>query len=290
MIYYETFLHEMKETRISEEIARGYLEQGILDDIYCKLFCDGEEAKRIRPLIQGIKGFNESLFDEALSNLKIQLNNILVFYENYFMNHPFIGDREAYINPEIVVVLGAARSILSLRIKGAIEYISAFPEAKLVLSGGGFSTRGTEGDFMYEEVRKAELKNEILIERDSMDTLGNALFVRFLLKHENLLSGISRILIVTSRFHILRALYYFRTVFRSSGCTSVAAKGISTINHSLLQQSAHEIMTQHLSVSTLGIFDLPEGALMDEQDMLLKLFQKHKLYQNRYDLLRKYLR
>lgn len=95
-----------------------------------------------------------------------------------------------------------------------------------------------------------------------------------------------RILVVTSRFHTLRSLFYFEQVFGNQ--YEIAVHGVRTTYSDTEKISMHEMMSAYKSVNTLGIFN--QESPLDDQDILLKIFQHHTLYQNRYDLIRKFLK
>ena len=143
---------------------------------------------------------------------------------------------------------------------------------------------------MQMRAREAGLKNPMLIEDKSMDTLGNALFSKFELIQERRLSQIKKVLVYTSNFHTPRALHYFKRIYISDYAHSIVAYGITTEDSDLKKITAHELISEYRADTRLGIFDSHPHNPIDDQAILLKLFKNHDLYQKRYDILERYLK
>ena len=142
---------------------------------------------------------------------------------------------------------------------------------------------------MYKKAIKAGLKNTMLTEKTSMDTIGNALFTKFELKKIGLLERANRILIITSRFHTLRAYYYFKNILNNQNNRAVAVHGVQTNCTQLQSIIAHELQSEYEVQKKLDLFNSQRINPVDDQAILLKLFFNHKLYKNRYDILNHYL-
>lgn len=286
MIYYQKLLQKLKDFDIDRDTAFEKIEKSTLDDLYCDLSSAQNELQRVRPLLTGINAIPDTMFTAALTNADKQLEAILMFFEDWFSQNLFVGDQTAWQDPDLVVVLGANSTTRDLRARGAAEYLKSHPRATAVVSGGGFSSSMTEAQFMQRELQEAGLTNTIYLEDKSMDTIGNALFTKFLLKFNKLIFEGIKILIVTSRFHTMRSLFYFEQLFGKGAI--FAAHGVKTATSASLEKlSVHELISQYNASHSLGIFE--QNEVQDDQDVLLKLFENHALYKNRYDLIREFL-
>jgi uncharacterized SAM-binding protein YcdF (DUF218 family) len=115
---------------------------------------------------------------------------------------------------DAAVVLGAAvdpdgrpSQALLRRVAHGIALYHAGRVPRLVMSGGVVRRPPAEALLMRDAALAAGLPAEaVLVETASVDTLGNALFCRELLARE----GLGRVLLVTDRSHLPRALYTFR--------------------------------------------------------------------------------
>lgn len=125
------------------------------------------------------------------------------------------------VETSVAVVLGSglqadgtATEVTALRAKAAASFIKSRP-MKLVASGSRApndpSDHGkTEAQLMAEIVIAEGVNaDDVLLEDQSFDTFGNAIFTVF--RHlKNLVPG--TLYVVTSPFHMERALYIFRQV------------------------------------------------------------------------------
>lgn len=132
-----------------------------------------------------------------------------IFFEGWIL---FEGIRKPPAKVDCMIVLGAGLSgktmnrPLQLRMNTALQYLLEYPEVPVVLTGG----QGP-GESIPESVamRKFLLDNNIAndriaIETKSTSTLENFSCARHLLD-ENLPAENSKVLIVSNRFHIMRA-------------------------------------------------------------------------------------
>ncbi len=136
----------------------------------------------------------------------------------------------------LVVVLGCkpvgklkkSRSELFLRVEKAAHIIKSLKKPKnnriiVVLSGGTKHNESKEMLTMLKSIlTKQELKKlNILVEDKSNTTFGNAIFTKqkieekIKLKGRNLKDKITKILIVTSDYHAMRAKFLFENVFNT---------------------------------------------------------------------------
>ena len=257
-----------------------------LDKTYVEIVRQLKELKEAEPYLREIHLLSEADLSAAYRNTDQQLHMIIDAFYAWFQTKPYIGNVNAYENPNFVILLGAhAKETMRLRVECASEFLISHPQAKLILSGGGRSIHRAESKQMQIEAERLGIKNEIFCEPDSMDTVANALFVKFLLLAKKHDLEEANILIVTSRFHTMRALAYFKEIFPQS--SSIAALGITTIEGNAEKILAHELASQYEATESLGIFD--QDIKLTDQEMMLKLFMHHDFYKNRYDLLRKFL-
>ena len=118
--------------------------------------------------------------------------------------------------PEFVVVLGAQVQgdqpslTLKKRLDLALSYLQAHPQARAVVSGGqGPDEAYTEASIMADYLQDRGIdKSRILREEKASDTRENLAFSRELV--ETLGVDTSRVLIITSDFHLCRAKYLAR--------------------------------------------------------------------------------
>ena len=286
--YYYKFLKELSELNFENKVCEDDITKNLLDSKLVKIISASKEVTQLQSLLADTEHIPKSLFEKALYNLKQQQNKIIDFYEKWFEEKKIMGDHKAYENPDIIIVLGCNRTMLNLRVECAIKYLKIHPNAIAILSGGGFSTVNTESDYMLELVKKSNIKNKTLQEETSMDTLGNAFFTKLLLKNKNFLVPNLKLLLITSDFHAYRSLHYFNTIYKNSGPFKIAVRGIKTANKNLRDLALHELLTEYQTESTIDIFGMDKNQV-DDTAILIKLFQHHNLYKNRYDILRKFM-
>lgn len=287
--YYRTLLLEWRDKQIEKATLQKEMEQDTIQELYHQIFSIQAKLEGVRPLLTAKNIIDDSLFAQSLNNIAHQLEIILEFFDEWFETHSFLGSHDAYRNPNVIIVLGCHRPVLDIRIRGAIEYAQDFPDAALVLSGGGFSTASTESSYMKKAFEDSGLKNTLYTEETSMDTIGNALFSKFLLLSQHLLKPNCRIVLITSSFHTVRALNYFKQIFNINQPFPLAAKGIKTQDTGLRKTAAHELISEYQASNHEGVLGSLEAVPHNNQDILLNLFLYHKLYLNRYDILRRYL-
>lgn len=221
----------------------------------------------------------------------------------------------------IVCVLGCSgESELKARIEETFEILKQLNEDKknspavVILSGGGIDGQCTEATIMKDlimkklsrDINKKMLKNRILLEEDSLDTVGNAVFSTFVLLHENIIKfnykekrfeGSNnkkiKIWVVTSDYHAPRAYNLFTRIFRSSQVQVRLAPTIADIQ-TYVKRAEKQFESEHMANSqTFALEDVITGlshdiAVGEVFSIFFQLLKKHNLYKNREDFLRDY--
>ncbi len=126
----------------------------------------------------------------------------------------FGGVDESDTVVDYVIVLGAGldrrskpSGPLQMRLDKCIDYVSANPSVKIVVSGGqGFDEEVSEAFAMKEYLTgKGIAKEKIIMEEQSTNTLENIKNTKALLENLPDSESNNKVLIVTNRFHIFRA-------------------------------------------------------------------------------------
>jgi uncharacterized SAM-binding protein YcdF (DUF218 family) len=131
-------------------------------------------------------------------------------------------------------------------------------------------------------------------EEDSLETIGNALFGKFVLLDREFLRPGDRIVVLTSAFHAPRSLTIFRRVFGPDH--EVAAVTVDTTRgaEEEIRLAAHELGTDARSSREIfGLTDPLTGTTSpvapgDHATLFCLLLLHHDLYRHRHDLRRKY--
>ncbi len=257
------------------------------------------------------------LLQMAKQNLQKQQEKILKFYEDFFPDGKTIGDFTDQETPDIFVVLGSANpDIANQRSEHASTLAKRYKNGSIIVSGGGYNVEETEAKRMHDTlISKGIHSDQIIMEADSMDTIGNAFFTKLTLKKRHLLKTGLKILIVTSKFHASRSLNYFRRIFSSQ--YKIAVNCIVTLDEQArIQAARHELLTEYRAQNSVFVFDTGDyirnkatnfqelplrelgayslmshgfvGRSLDDQTLLCQLLDKHDLYKSRFDLWRKY--
>lgn len=295
----EMFLKQLNEEELDQQFEYIFKESEWLE----KLKAIAENSNKIDILI------------DQLTRLKI---DIIEYYIEYFTINRFIGGKPENFIPDIIIGLGCNNSLglLDKRIERIAEMIKVYPDAKLLLSGGGFELLGTEACIMKDALLQTPLldKGDIILEEDSMDTMGNAIFSKLLLKDRGELQDIKSILVVTSPFHAIRARSLFRNIFGNNYNIVVTGHpfhltqdnfsgycdlGMNDGHKQLVKdmedvcdiENLRQKITEH-EIRALyklnKIFtDLGENT-GDESSLFYELFLYDSIYNSRYDILRKY--
>ncbi|MDR2657427.1 MAG: YdcF family protein [Oscillospiraceae bacterium] len=129
---------------------------------------------------------------------------------------------------DCIIVLGAqVKSIgipseaLYRRMSLALEYFNAKRAVIIVTGGQGADEPMAEGDFMYEWMRDNNVSAEFLaVDNTSRNTRENIANARYLMEEQ----GLSRALVITSDYHLPRAL----AVCREQGIDAIGAGSLSS--------------------------------------------------------------
>ncbi len=271
----------------------AHLEDNTLDIILININQTIVEALQLTKIFaQSHQHEIQQLLNHANENLATQKQNIISFYIEYFKSHSIINTQIADCDVDLIVVLGCNHPCVEHRISFAAEHIKKHPNARVLVTGGGFNLAATEGRYMQKQLEKHHITNNILVEELSMDTIANALFSKIMLRKEGLLNTIKHIKIITSKFHVLRAMHYFDTIFNSHVDNPVfhfCGQGVSTSTKENIESlSEHELSSEFQSMQTLSVFN-DSTMLINDNQSLIELIKNHTLYQSRFDILRELL-
>ena len=139
---------------------------------------------------------------------------------------------------EYVIILGAAvkgqkvSPTLQKRLDKGLQYLQAYPESKVILSGGqGYEEEISEAEAMKRYLLAAGIpKERILTEDRSTSTMENFKYTRQLLAEAG--KEVSELTVVTSDFHMFRAkLLAARNGFEAYGITSSTPASVRLNNY-----------------------------------------------------------
>ena len=296
------------ENKFNEQIFRGEL-----DSQFEYIFKEGLWLNKLKRMRE-----DKKKIDFYLSMLLDVKERIMDCYIKHFREHRDIEEGCNEFSPDIIIGLGCNNSLgfLDKRIERIAEISKKYNESQILLSGGGFELGGTEASLMMERlVKKYSVERErIILEEDSMDTLGNATFTKLLLKQNKKLKGIKNILIITSPFHEVRARALFKSVYGKEYKILVTGHlyhinkdefekrcriGLSDNHKEMIDKlegdfdidkfrkklSEQEIRALYKFNET---FSNIEESLGDEVSIFYEVFLNHQIYKERYDILRKY--
>ena len=223
---------------------------------------------------------------EVISNV----DNVLKLSNEVIKNEIDTNDKEQ-CDKEALILLGCKdKHEQSKRVKILHEYLLKMPNSIscILFSGGGYDINECESSLMMNEflaMKSPDLKCILICEDDSMDTVGNALFSRYIINNYEF----SNVKVFTSTFHVTRTYNIFSRVFDPS---SLSVIGTNDYNFNS-QTIESELKSNFLSDKS--IFTMKCGEIdihLDFQDWrtsMLQLFINHDLYKKRFDLMRKYL-
>ena len=281
--------------RLPEDTMTELLENGRLDEYY------GDILEAIQWLNKMIKlQPNKEPYIEVKKELDEQREGILIFYQKYFSDreHDVIGSTLARDNPQFVFALSCnSQEMLRMRVEGALQFAEKNKDSHLILCGGGFNPIHTDAQIMNQMVTEKKFpEDRVIFEDDSIDTIGNALFSKLILKQKKLLPEKARLLVSTSAFHSVRSLNIFRKVYGPN--YDIAVVPIKTVfdNERQIRLVAHELSSDNMSsreIFSLHDFGDIEGGMGqvtpgDEKSIFFQLLLHHNYYLHRYDLTRKY--
>ncbi|MEZ8826557.1 YdcF family protein [Vibrio amylolyticus] len=287
MIYFQHAIEKIYSYSIDKQKAFDLIKKNQLDNWFVEINNLRTELSNVQRLLVDLDYLSQDEFTKVFTYADDLQTAIIKFYEEWYQDNPFHGDKDAYKDPNFVVVLGSNPHTSDERIHGAVSWIQqSSSKAKVVLTGGGFSSAQTEAQHMSEVFASFKLPNTVFLENYAMDTIGNAWFSKNLLRQQGLLLPNTKILVVTSCFHVIRSLFFFKQIFGEDFL--IASHGVKTCTGSIDTVSAEEMVKEYNSVQSLNIFN--QETPQDDQDILLKLLQNHDLYKNRYDLIRMFLK
>jgi len=198
----------------------------------------------------------------------------------------------ASATPDAIVVLGCqSRAELAARVDAAARTLAALPPASgalVVLSGGARFGSGTEASEMAARLARRvpdlSTRARVIQETDSLDTLGNAVFTALTLRRLGWPAG-SRVVLVTSDFHLQRSLAYFARLLPQTD--QLVGTGARPPGRSLAQDFRHASReAASLTRTQRGLFREVKPAAPDE--VLAWLYLHHPYYRGRNDLLQRW--
>ncbi|MGF1683302.1 YdcF family protein [Photobacterium minamisatsumaniensis] len=287
MSYYLRLVVELKNVKINKNEVFDLIKSYRLDVFYFDLLYKTTELRKVKRYLIESGIIIEKDISLALSQSNYTLSYLLSCLVEWYGDRNYIGNTESFLNPDIIIILGAdSHENLFPRIEKSEKIIKDNPNSILVLSGGGFSLSESESRTMLTYVESYGITNEIILEEDSMDTIGNAFFSKLKLEKHALQHSKSKVLVITSAFHSLRSHRYFDLILGDRW--KVATHGVRTIFNEceIKKRNVHELSTQKQAENILKFI---ENEKTNNNDLILKLFFEHDLYKNRYDLLRKFL-
>jgi uncharacterized SAM-binding protein YcdF (DUF218 family) len=266
----------------SEEDFKRGISDGTLSTLYVQLAAERQTLRTLQTLVARRRPVML-----AAQNVDKILAAIREFYADY-IHEPWLGDERAYQSPDIIVILGAGPSALSQRLDHALPIIQRFEKVPVVLSGGG-RTITLEAQAMHDYLKNNGVaEDRLIMEPDSLDTVGNAVFTGFTLAKKNIRSG--KILLVTSDFHAPRALFLFQSILGSR--FRVAVSPTPSVTEDLPARIEAELQEEALAVRDLlhwpPIGGAPPRRVKGLCDVFYQLLLRHKLYEARWDLARRY--
>ena len=265
------------------------LNERVLDEQFREVFDNIRWVKEISKLGTPIP-------KKLLGMLEELKEKIVNYYIEYFKTTKNLRKIE---NPDLIIGLGCKNGLgfLDKRIEVVGELVEAYPKARILLSGGGVGVFHTEAKEMFERLKeKFNLNQElVLLEEDSLDTLGNIVFSKLLLKKLDLLEEIKKIVVVTSPFHAIRVHSLFSRVFPKKIEFEVRGHDfyLSEIHSENTTKKIveNEIRSLYRSDRIFNIVNLKEEEHrleVDETSIFYQMLLYHDLYKNRHDILRKY--
>ncbi|MBF0543934.1 MAG: YdcF family protein [Candidatus Riflebacteria bacterium] len=244
-------------------------------------------------------------------DLEAAKHRLLLSYISTYELGASVGSEIAALSPDLLFVLGCGNeNELAERVKTAknlakkIKMVERNRLRAIIFSGSGTNPYSTEAKrmndyFDFNDVFPENSPNrpQLILEEDSLDTVGNAIFSKLLLlRSPNLLKSGSRnlrICIVTSDYHARRTLDLFRRVFDKSDVAVVMARTSGDLSSKI------NLATQQLdsefkaNVQTFALENVVTGlpdrlATGNACCAFFQMLRHHPYYQHRPDLIRKY--
>ncbi|MEI6857330.1 YdcF family protein [Psychrilyobacter sp.] len=273
---YDMFLYQLRER--------------ILDEQFREIFNEIRWTREIKKLGSPIP-------IELLNMLEILKERIIDYYIEYLKTNREVKEIK---DPDLIIGLGCSNGLgfLDKRIEVLGDLVENFPKAKILLSGGGMGVLKTEAREMLEKLKKNYKVDEelVILEEDSLDTLGNIVFSKLLLKKMNMLNGIDKIIVVTSPFHVIRVHSLFSRVFPKKISFEIREHDyyLNKVDSNITTRKIieNEIKSLYRSDGIFNIVNLKEEKKnsfeVDETSIFYQMLLYQDLYKNRRDILRKY--
>ncbi len=264
---------------------QAWVADGQLAVLYAGLKSQLQWTQSLQPFLT-----DKTLAKSAAANLQRWLDEIQGFYIHY-VNQSYLGDQAAYDHPDVIVILGANRRTLEQRLVFALPLMRRFSTIPVVLSGGGRTVEleaGVMRDFLTGHGIDAD---RFVLETDSLDTVGNAVFTSFALARRSLPGD--KILLITSNFHAPRSLFLFQKIMDSRFRLAVALAPYDGAD--LAARIDSELRQQATSTTELlrwepvpGQSDASNQSVKGTCGVFFQMLSRHKLYVSRWDLARRY--
>ncbi|TYL38198.1 YdcF family protein [Natronococcus pandeyae] len=160
---------------------------------------------------------------------------------------------------------------LQQRVETGIDALRALDASYLLCSGGrgNEAIARTESEVMQEYARSQGVDEErILLEDESVDTIGNGYYTRRLLADRGI--DPETIVLVTSDYHMERALYVFEQCFGDAAALEPEACETSVTDVLGYDETSNETKLERTRAFfepvTAGDFEMIERRLVDEHD------------------------
>ncbi len=261
-------------------------------------------------------------------------NRLVKQYSQAVTQHyyPTNAMQAIYKKPEVIIVLGCKDGDQQTRrVEAALSVVENLGATRrpvtMVLSGGGSGHEQSEAQVMFDMLqsrlaqatklrskpgmwtisRRGYAKVMVMLEEDSLDTLGNAVFSWLLLKLNGykLLGSdknrLKRLVLVTDGMHAPRSYDVFRRVFAFRTDASKTPSGPQIVVRTAEKKESEDERTalEHLrseSQTNNEIYRLVNPLhngfdVIDDghvRSILGQMLRLHKLYLHRWDLARKY--
>ena len=251
--------------------------------------------------IETLEGFMGKEYSDLISAtgdyLRAARQKIILKYLDYFSENAHVGDDPNSFKADFVILLGSNNpEILKSRVERFAEVIPAHPRATVIVSGAGRWEHETEAESVRSGLMQMFPDRVIHKEEDSLDTVGNAVFTKLLIRSLGLTPENKNLLIVTSDFHAIRTLHIFKKVYDPGTTISVTGSKTQVGQEQLIKLSLNELNSGNTSSASIFRFapfnvfqeldtKIPAGS---DRDIFYQLIIRHDMYRNRFDLLRKY--
>jgi len=235
---------------------------------------------------------------ELLDTLEKLRDEVLQHYFHFFRENIQIDD--GYINfaPKVIIIMAGSpnKSFIKERVERTVSALKDYPDAKILVSKAGEKHTPEELRDLLSREGNIE-KDRILLETDSLDVMGSALFTKLLLKQNDKISAIKDILIIASPYQIINSTSLFQKIYGDNFRIRVASHSISGIDFTEIDQERETSLTfrKNLVLKELGklygysqLLDIGKFIKGDESYFFFQMLIYHDLYRSKFYLLRKY--